>query len=199
LPFKTIVWIFSLRKSYSWRHNALLNFYCSVCQSRIRCSLTRIKPNKPHGDYKPWVLFEHSKFLGWFYVTSYFSPHPPIFNEATYYTNYQPWSFDSSQCYFWKWTISIYFVVWKKFCFININLFQNQKYTTCWIMLVERKKSLEWVSFFWVGPTFHQNLTFGLSQISNYKLWLYGYSYYNYSYHVISFENKKTRWTTTNE
>jgi hypothetical protein len=36
-------------------------------------------------------------------------------------------------------------------------------------MLAEKKKSPEKVSFFWVGPTFRQNLTFSLSQISNYK------------------------------
>jgi hypothetical protein len=49
-----------------YKRNRLYIF--RVCRSRIRCSLVRIKPkkppNKPHGAYKPWFLFEHSKFLG---------------------------------------------------------------------------------------------------------------------------------------
>jgi hypothetical protein len=50
----------------TYKRNRLYIF--RVCRSRIRCSLIRIKPkkppNKPHGAYKPWFLFEHSKFLG---------------------------------------------------------------------------------------------------------------------------------------
>jgi hypothetical protein len=88
------------RKSYSWRHNAL-NFYDRLCRLRIRCSLTRIKPNKPH-----------SKFLGWFTsrVTSH-HPFPSIFNEATYYM----YKLVSSTKLDWHhtWASAIYSLNWK--------------------------------------------------------------------------------------
>jgi hypothetical protein len=72
------------------------------------------------------------------------------------------------------------------------NLFQNQKSTTCWIMLAEKKKSLEKVKFFWVGSTSRQNLTL--------NCWVYYQTHNNYyveksfSYHIILFEwNNKMR------